>query len=143
MKEITRINHVGLRVRNLHVTRSFYEQLGFVFLVGPVGPEPVAIMVHPSGVNINFILNADVNSAENVLMDIAKKYTGYTHIALEVSDAKIVANKIEQLGIVITEQVEYEGAQFFLLGILIMLLSFINQLAFKKHSVTTVKQGII
>jgi lactoylglutathione lyase len=48
MKEITRINHVGLRVKNLDVTRSFYEKLGFLFLVGPVGPEPVAIMEHPS-----------------------------------------------------------------------------------------------
>jgi lactoylglutathione lyase len=37
MKEITRINHVGLRVKNLDVTRSFYEKLGFLFLVGPDG----------------------------------------------------------------------------------------------------------
>ena len=29
MKEITRINHVGLRVSNLEVTREFYEKLGF------------------------------------------------------------------------------------------------------------------
>ncbi len=113
MKEITRINHIGLRVRNLEITRSFYEKLGFIFLVGPVGPEPVAIMEHPSGVNINFILNADLNSTENILMDIPKKHTGYTHIALEVSDAKLAANKIEKLGMVITEKVEYEGAHFF------------------------------
>jgi lactoylglutathione lyase len=113
MKEITRINHVGLRVRNLEITRSFYEKLGFIFLVGPVGPEPVAIMEHPSGVNINLILNADLNSTENILMDISKKHTGYTHIALEVSDAKLASKKIEELGIVITEKVEYEGAQFF------------------------------
>jgi catechol 2,3-dioxygenase-like lactoylglutathione lyase family enzyme len=26
MKEITRINHVGLRVKNLDVTRSFYVE---------------------------------------------------------------------------------------------------------------------
>ena len=113
MKEITRINHIGLRVRNLEITRSFYEKLGFIFLVGPVGPEPVAIMEHPSGVNINFILNADLNSTENILMDIPKKHTGYTHIALEVTDAESAAKKIEALGIAITEKVEYEGAQFF------------------------------
>ena len=58
MIDITRINHVGLRVNDLKITRAFYEKLGFLFLVGPVGPEPVAIMEHPSGVNINFILNA-------------------------------------------------------------------------------------
>ncbi len=27
MKEITRINHVGLRVSNLNITRKFYERL--------------------------------------------------------------------------------------------------------------------
>jgi lactoylglutathione lyase len=113
MKEITRINHVGLRVRDLDVTRAFYEKLGFLFIVGPVGPEPVAIMEHPSGVNINFILNANTNGAENILMDTPEKHTGYTHIALEVTDSVLVAKKVENLGIVITEKVEYEGAQFF------------------------------
>ncbi|MDG1937924.1 MAG: VOC family protein [Pseudomonadales bacterium] len=52
MKEITRINHVGLRVSDLAITRDFYEKLGFEFIVGPVGLEPVAIMEHASGVNI-------------------------------------------------------------------------------------------
>ena len=59
MKEIIRINHLGIRVKDLTISRTFYEKLGFVFIVGPVGPEPVAIMEHPSGININFILNAD------------------------------------------------------------------------------------
>ena len=58
MKEITRINHVGLRVRDLDISREFYAKLGFKFLAGPIGPEPAAIVEHPSGVNINFILNA-------------------------------------------------------------------------------------
>ena len=53
MKQITRINHVGLRVRDLALARAFYEKLGFEFLGGPIGPEPVAIVEHPSGVNIN------------------------------------------------------------------------------------------
>ena len=113
MKEITRFNHVGLRVKNLDITRSFYEKLGFLFLVGPVGPEPVAIMEHPSGVNINFILNAEISCTENILMDVPKKHTGFTHIALEVTDADSASKKIEALGIAITEKVEYEGAQFF------------------------------
>ena len=73
MKEISGINHIGLRVSNLEITRSFYEQLGFLFLVGPVGPEPVAIMEHPSGVNINFILNATTNDTKNILMDVPEK----------------------------------------------------------------------
>ena len=49
MKEISVINHVGIRVTDLDKARNFYAQLGFEFLVGPIGPEPVAIMEHPSG----------------------------------------------------------------------------------------------
>lgn len=55
---ITGIAHVGIRVHNLDRARAFYELLGFNFVIGPIGPEPVAIMTHPSGVKINFILNA-------------------------------------------------------------------------------------
>jgi len=52
MKQIVGINHVGIRVTDLTQSRDFYAQLGFEFLAGPIGPEPVAIMEHPSGVNI-------------------------------------------------------------------------------------------
>ncbi|MGK0224221.1 MAG: lactoylglutathione lyase [Limisphaerales bacterium] len=62
MIEINGINHLGLRVRDLGVKRAFYEKLGFEFLGGPIGPEPVAIVEHPSGVNINFILNASTDA---------------------------------------------------------------------------------
>lgn len=103
MKEIVGINHIGIRVKNLDSARAFYEQLGFIFIVGPIGPEPVAIMEHPSGVNINFILNADTNIKDNILMDAAKMYPGYTHIALDVNDIQSVQKTIETLGIHITE----------------------------------------
>ena len=114
MKEISRINHVGLRVRSLEVSRNFYEKLGFVFIAGPVGPEPVAIVEHPSGVNINLILNASSEAPkENVLMEHSVKYPGYTHIALEISDYESVERQIEELSIVITGRIEFEGAKFF------------------------------
>lgn len=113
MKEITRINHLGLRVKDLGVSRAFYEKLGFVFIAGPVGPEPVAIMEHPSGVNINFILNADQNCSVNVLMDVPVKNTGYTHVALEVTNAESALKSVKGLGIEITGEVEFEGARFF------------------------------
>jgi len=54
MKEITGINHIGIRVSDLESARSFYERLGFILIAGPLGPEPVAMMTHPSGVTINF-----------------------------------------------------------------------------------------
>lgn len=113
MKEITRINHLGLRVKDLNTSRAFYEKLGFIFIAGPVGPEPVAIMEHPSGVNINFILNADAECVENVLMDTPKKNTGYTHVALEVTSAESALKSVRELGITITGEVEFEGAKFF------------------------------
>jgi lactoylglutathione lyase len=103
MKEIIGINHIGIRVSSLEQARVFYEQLGFVFIVGPIGPEPVAIMEHPSGVNINLILNADSQTTENILMDIEEKYPGYTHIALDVNNIQAVQKEIEALGIKITE----------------------------------------
>ncbi len=74
MKQIMRINHVGLRVRNLDSAREFYEKLGFEFIAGPVGPEPVAVMEHPTGININFILNASADASDdNLLMDVPEK----------------------------------------------------------------------
>ena len=103
MQEITGINHIGLRVTSLEQARKFYEQLGFIFIVGPIGPEPVAIMEHPSGVNINFILNADADSSENILMDIPVKHPGYTHFALDVNNIKSVEETLNKLGITITE----------------------------------------
>ena len=115
MKQIIKINHVGLRVRNLDVTRAFYEQLGFKFIIGPIGPEPVAIMEHPSGININLILNVSKNaSVNNILMDIPERHAGYTHISLEITNREQVEKQLMGLKIPITETVELkDGTVFF------------------------------
>ncbi len=115
MKAIRRINHVGLRVRSLDVAREFYEQLGFEFLAGPLGPEPVAVMEHPSGININFILNASSEASDdNILSDQTIRHTGFTHIALEIDDRHAVENRLAELQIPITETVELpDGTEFF------------------------------
>ena len=89
-QQITGIAHVGIRVHDLARSRAFYEKLGFSFVAGPLGHEPVAIMSHASGVEINFILNASDPEAPNVLMDVAQKHPGYTHIALSVRDLAAV-----------------------------------------------------
>ncbi|MBL4906759.1 MAG: VOC family protein [Sneathiella sp.] len=99
MKEISRVNHIGLRVSDLEVSRKFYEQLGFVFISGPGGQEPVAIIEHPSGININFILNANQNETNNILMENETKFTGYTHVALEVTNAEVVMDNLTALNI--------------------------------------------
>ena len=56
----------------------FYELLGFTKTVGPVGPEPVAILDHPSGLEINLVLNAPDADEPNVLMDVPAKHPGIT-----------------------------------------------------------------
>lgn len=99
MKEISRINHIGLRISDLATSRAFYEKLGFIFLAGPLGPEPVAIVEHPSGININFILNANQPEKNNILMHKEQKHTGYTHLALEITDTAPVIEQLAQKGI--------------------------------------------
>jgi len=129
MKEITGINHIGLRVRDLASAKSFYEQLGFIFIAGPLGPEPVAIMEHPSSVNINFILNASSSNPKNILMDIPEKHPGYTHVALEVSDVKSVQRQLVSKGIkLLRDQYHFPMAHQFLFVIKTkMLLNFMSR----------------
>lgn len=100
---ITGIAHVGIRVRDLSRARTFYEGLGFEFVAGSVGPGPVAILRHPSGVEINLIVNASGASAPNVLMDVKEKHPGYTHIALSIRDIRSVRKSLEAAGVTITE----------------------------------------
>jgi lactoylglutathione lyase len=103
MKEIVGINHIGIRVTSLERSRKFYEQLGFVLLTASTGAAHVAIMEHPSGVNINLIANADSETTDNILMDRPKKYPGYTHMALEVSNIDAIEIELKKLNIRITE----------------------------------------
>ena len=101
-QQISGIAHIGIRVHALDRARTFYEQLGFNFDIGPIGPEPVAIMSHPSGIEINFILNAANASAENVLMDMEEKHAGYTHMAFSVQNVSEVQSELENAGVTIT-----------------------------------------
>ncbi|MFA9462495.1 VOC family protein [Thiohalorhabdus sp. Cl-TMA] len=103
MHAIVGMDHIGLRVTELARTRRFYEKLGFVFLDGPLGPEPVAIMEHPAGVNLNLILNGDESLRANPLMDYPEKPAGYTHVALRVSDAREVQEDLRAQGIAVSE----------------------------------------
>lgn len=116
MKELTRVNHIGIRVSDFAISRDFYAQLGFEYITGPSGPEPVAIVEHPCGININFILNANQAEKNNILMQPEVKHTGYTHVALEVSDAKAVLDQLAHLNIPLSgEPMKHvTGASFFI-----------------------------
>ena len=90
--------HVGIRVHDLERSLAFYELLGFRKVVGPVGPEPVAILTHPSGVEINLVLNAPDADAPNPLMDVPEKLPGYTHMALLCTDVEAAEEVLAAAG---------------------------------------------
>jgi len=96
---ITGVAHIGIRVHDLERSMRFYEVLGFTKTAGPVGPEPVAILDHPSGVELNLILNAPTANEPNVLMDVPAKHAGITHIALLCPDILAAKERLEAVGI--------------------------------------------
>src|SRR6266853_587306 len=83
---ISGLAHIGIRVHELERSVRFYALLGFTKTAGPIGPEPVAILDHPSGVELNLVLNAPSPNEANVLMDVADKHPGITHFALLCPD---------------------------------------------------------
>ena len=96
---VSGLSHIGIRVHDLERSRAFYEQLGFVFEWGPVGPENVAAMRHPGGLELNFIVNAPDGGAPNILMDVTDKHPGITHIALRVSSIAAAERLLVDAGI--------------------------------------------
>ncbi len=96
---ITGWAHLGIRVHDLERSVKFYEVLGFKKTAGPMGPEPVAILDHPCGVEINLVLNAPAASAPNILMDVPEKHAGMTHIALLTPDLDEAQRALAAAGI--------------------------------------------
>lgn len=95
---IAGIAHIGIRVHDLERSIAFYELLGFTRTVGPIGPEPVAILDHPSGVEINLVLNAPNAEEPNILMDVPEKHPGITHFALLCPDILAAKRSLEAAG---------------------------------------------
>lgn len=93
---IERVDHLGIRVRDLDRALAFYAVLGFKLEV-KVTYDAVAIIRNDAGVEINLIHNANAGDArDNILMDVPEKYPGYTHVALRVAsiaDAIIALNE--------------------------------------------------
>lgn len=99
---ITGIAHIGIRVHDLERSAAFYALLGFVKTAGPIGHEPVAILEHPAGVEINLILNAPIASEPNILMDVLDKHAGITHIALLVPNLDAAIATLAAAGIALS-----------------------------------------
>jgi lactoylglutathione lyase len=90
--------HIGIRVHDLERSVAFYRLLGFTMTAGPIGPEPVAILDHPAGLEINLIINAPAAREPNMLMDVAEKHPGITHIALLCDDLEYAERRLAESG---------------------------------------------
>lgn len=96
---IAGLAHIGIRVHDLDRSLRFYELFGFRKTAGPLGPEPVAILHHDSGLELNLILNATSADEPNVLMDAAGKHAGITHFALLCPDIIAATQQLAAAGI--------------------------------------------
>jgi len=82
---------------------EFYEKLGFSVTRRDL-KEHVVVIKHDSGIEINLLdSGSDDNHHKNILMDVDKKYPGYTHYAIEVNSADEAKQHLESSGFVITE----------------------------------------
>ena len=99
---VSGLAHIGIRVHDLKRSVRFYELLGFTKTAGPLGPEPVAILDHPSGLEINLVLNAPAADTPNVLMDVPEKHPGITHFALLCPDIMAAKARLEAAGIALS-----------------------------------------
>lgn len=113
--------HIGIRVSSLERSCDFYRLLGFELVAGPMGPEPVAILKHPSGMELNLVLNAleDQRAAHrpNVLMDVPEKHPGFTHIALACPELDHAIEALRAVGVRISAgpvQFPHGGRAYFL-----------------------------
>lgn len=84
MIDIRNVDHIGIRVADLDRAMRFYSLFGFT-LEHRAANDAVAVMKNAHGVELNLIYNAnDDNGGKNILMDVPRKYAGYTHVAFRV-----------------------------------------------------------
>ena len=70
---IERVDHIGIRVRNLDRALAFYGVLGFE-LVRRAAGDDVAIIRNKHDVELNLVFNANAGDpAANILMDLPEK----------------------------------------------------------------------
>jgi lactoylglutathione lyase len=101
--DIPRVDHIGIRVRDLDRALKFYEVFGFK-LHAKAHNDPVAIVKNAHDVELNLVYNANADSGgKNVLMDVGEKYPGYTHVALRVASIKVTIETLRAHDIRITQ----------------------------------------
>ena len=100
---INKIDHIGIRVADFDRAIRFYEMLGFRTTRKDLS-ERVVEVSHPAGISINLLDSADHDlDKQNVLMDIDRKYPGYTHYALRIDSIDDALKRLDANGIAVTE----------------------------------------
>ena len=103
MIDVSRVDHVGVRVRDLDRALAFYRILGFE-LHAKAANDAVAIVKNAHDVELNLVYNANADAgAKNILMDVKDKYPGYTHLAFRVASIKAAIEALRANGIRITQ----------------------------------------
>ena len=103
MLTIQRIDHIGIRVADLERSLKFYSLFGFGDPKLADG-DAVAIVRNAANVELNLIYNAAPDSdATNILMDVAKKYPGITHVAFRVASIADAIHMLRENDIPITQ----------------------------------------
>ena len=103
MINIELVDHIGIRVADLDRAMNFYRLFGFV-LEHRAENDAVVVMKNRNGVEINLVYNAnDDNGGKNVLMDVPRKYAGYTHVAFRVGSIADAITLLGENGITITQ----------------------------------------
>ncbi len=103
MIEIERVDHVGIRVADASRAIAFYRLLGFE-VHHRSSLDTVVIIRNAEDVELNLICNADnANDDKNILMDVADKFPGLTHLALRVASIKATIETLQEHAIAITQ----------------------------------------
>ena len=101
--QISRVDHIGIRVKDLDRALGFYRVLGFE-LHWKAEDDAVAIIRNAHDVEINLVYNANADGGgKNILMDVGEKYPGYTHVALRVESIAAAIEALRKGGIRITQ----------------------------------------
>ena len=101
--QISRVDHIGIRVTDLDRAMRFYGVLGFeVRWKDP--NDAVAVIKNRHDVELNLVFNANADAGgKNILMDVGEKYPGYTHVALRVESIRDTIAALREHEIRITQ----------------------------------------
>jgi lactoylglutathione lyase len=101
--DIPRVDHIGVRVRDLDRAMKFYAMLGFT-IHAKAANDAVAVVKNEHDVELNLVYNANADAGgKNILMDVGEKYPGYTHVALRVTSIRAAIVALRENGVRITQ----------------------------------------